>query len=521
MRVVSLRAPVPGAPPVGLHGDLTVVLGADPDDVADLCSTFAAIVGGVDPPLEALVDLEGATVALDAGFAAATGLVGAPSPVVVVPGPAGPPGTGSTAGHEEGHVAGPGRESCLDELTVRLRVALAGEGAVHKEAEHLADALEAVAGGRSHARARNQALRDLLAECRQALDAARAALAAEPVGRATVTAASGPDVVGTGAPGRPGGATPGVGRPAAGAPAVTGGAAVPADVPADAPADRVEEIQRMRREMTDVLGRPGPLNRRERARLRELRRTKAEALAALGHPNHASLAAALGLPVDDDPADPGRAREDEPAGPHRAGASADGDTGATSAIPQGRELTAARAVLLEELERHWLARLEEMAGLAREEAALLARAGELLGDPDSQVRSNPRVVAARLRGLTGPPADHAEVEDITRRLAVELGLDPSAHPSPEDVLAAATTEAGARWSLASELRRRAIAPAVPTAGRLPLLLVDLEEPSAAAGLDPRTVADLAAGRQVVWVTRRAEVADVAEQMGERARVIRT
>lgn len=94
IRFSLLRSPVTDAPPVTLKPGLNVVLRPTGDDRRLLRSVFEALTGVASSELDALLDLGGCTVALDAGFPHLHGLDGLPPPVLDVPGAQSPTAVG-------------------------------------------------------------------------------------------------------------------------------------------------------------------------------------------------------------------------------------------------------------------------------------------------------------------------------------------------------------------------------------------------------------------------------------------
>lgn len=84
-RFSSVRARFSDAPPVTLKPGLNVILRPTDDDRRLLRSVFEALTGAASSGLDALLDVDGSTVALDAGFAPRHGLDGIAPPVVEVP----------------------------------------------------------------------------------------------------------------------------------------------------------------------------------------------------------------------------------------------------------------------------------------------------------------------------------------------------------------------------------------------------------------------------------------------------
>jgi hypothetical protein len=85
VRVLTLRARVPGARPIELHRRITVLAHVSPGDRDALRSTFAALTEPAVPGLEAVLQIQDTTVPLDDAFARTYGLLEAPSAVVDVP----------------------------------------------------------------------------------------------------------------------------------------------------------------------------------------------------------------------------------------------------------------------------------------------------------------------------------------------------------------------------------------------------------------------------------------------------
>lgn len=573
MRILSLRAPLAGAPTIELHPRLTVLVGTTTSDRMALQSVFRTLVGGEPGGLEARVELNGIEVSLDGSFASVFGTLDAIDPVLVrggapEPAPAGAP------------LLRTGGEDALDRLRVEKRF-LGGElevvtreiAAEHADRAHppgpAAPAADALAGVRSDARTsgaaweaalealeealgpeeafsddeelfelaeqldrldpaegsgreRTAALEQLLAECRQAREALRKPPASSSL----------PD-----------------------------------------PA-RLGVLEGVRDEMLALAAGP-KLGRRQRQRLEDLRETEARLLAELGHPTYVSLLSAV--------------------------ASA-GGVAAADTDPRIR----ARESVLVELEQILVEKMAESVSGARRER-LMVRAAELLGESTRDLdRRDPRLLADRIRALRRPQADMTWAVRLAAQVERGLGLDPSVPRTPRQVLEAARSElrsdgaprggwgrqAGhlaelrnrerelsARLTEVSEaldareraaavaargvgaadvpvdLRDRREGPAAPggglfgaphhavdsspapdlaasvqaarsisVVGPMPLFLLEAANPGPVAGAaplpEPLTVAAMSAVTQIVWVSDREEVAEAVEALGSLASVIR-
>ena len=399
MRIVTLRARVPGATQIRLHTRLTLLVGASEADRDLVRSTFSALTAPGVPGLEALVDINGVTVPLDPAFPATYGLEGATSAVLDVPGgPAATSDVGSgfsnssriaTLGAEEravqhelalvkralseerGSVASgspashggsigsptPGRDRPTSEevrdLVERLRPLVVGQRS--GDAAQLADRLDELGGRQVGGRDRGRALAQLMTECDAAVNSAEQALDR-----------------------------------------------VVSDESASVPT--VVEIARLRDEMLEIAAHDN-ISRRQRRRLAELRSTEQTMLAELGHSSYAALVAS---------------------------GSTDPEPG--SAERQGQ--TTARLDLLAELREFWRQRQDQLAADVQEEERLLTEAARLLGDerPAARLRS-PRLAAARLRAVSPrEPAPDSMAQRVAARLADALELDPRQELDPPQIL---------------------------------------------------------------------------------------
>jgi hypothetical protein len=584
VKILTLRARLPDASPTRLHGRVTVLAGLSSDDREALRATFIALTEPVTPALEALLEVHGANVPLDASFAETYGLVDSAPCVIEVPGtePVGDPTArsvaratgffGSPTGEAvPGAAAGTGdsnpaaiarlraKASALrSELTIIERnlveeraaesqvvsydarpveSGFAGPSATARELAdrlavalrrrpladplELADRLDALAQRRGTAAARSAALTQLMSECRVAIDSVQDAISG-------------------------------------GAPAVS------------SLADALAQIDATRDEMLELAS--GPMPRKARRRLGELREREAELLRSTRFGSYRELVAAVN---------------------------------ASSQHEDAQSIAAARLELLHELEGFWAQRRQQAAADAIEEAELLEQAAEVLGEgPNSSL--TPRLAAARLRSQPQPqPQPEPQKQSTSRllafRLAAELGFDAAEALTPREVLELAEAEleaaesplpdgpfasgsgpvgthgagsatgaagpssrlggrtgeleaeqrrvreeldrtrarldaleraaaivpgstaqgeagrAGAVWSLPVELDLRR---PMPHVGSMPVLLIEPESgPTSLDQVDVPGIVALAAERQVVWVTDRPEVVSAVEVLGNLAATI--
>ena len=580
MKILTLRARLPDASPTRLHGRVTVLAGLSSDDREALRATFIALTEPVTPALEALLEVHGANVPLDASFAETYGLVDSAPCVIEVPGtePVGDPtarsvarttgffgsptseavpgaaaGTGDSnpaaiarlrakasalrselkiiernlaeeraaesqvvsydASPAESGFAGP--SATARELADRLAMALRRRPLA--DPLELADRLDALAQRRGTAAARSAALNQLMSECRVAIDSVQDAISG-------------------------------------GAPAVS------------SLADALAQIDATRDEMLELAS--GPMPRKARRRLGELREREAELLRSTRLGSYRELVAAVN---------------------------------ASSQHEDAQSIAAARLELLHELEGFWAQRRQQAAADAIEEAELLEQAAEVLGEgPNSSL--TPRLAAARLRSQPQPePQKQSTSRLLAFRLAAELGFDAAEALTPREVLELAEAEleaaespfpdepfvsgsgrvgthaagsatgaaapsyrlggrtgeleaeqrrvreeldrtrarldaleraaaivpgstaeveagrAGAVWSLPAELDLRR---PMPHVGSMPVLLIEPESgPTSLDQVDVPGIVALAAERQVVWVTDRPEVVSAVEVLGNLAATI--
>jgi hypothetical protein len=580
VKILTLRARLPDASPTSLHGRVTVLAGLSSDDREALRATFIALTEPVTPALEALLEVQGANVPLDASFAETYGLVDSAPCVIEVPGtePVGDPTARSvarttgffgspTSEAVPGAAAGTGdsnpaaiarlraKASALrSELTIIERnlaeeraaesqvvsydarpaeSGFAGPSATARELAdrlavalrrrpladplELADRLDALAQRRGAAAARSAALTQLMSECRVAIDSVQDAISG-------------------------------------GAPAVS------------SLADALAQIDATRDEMLELAS--GPMPRKARRRLGQLREREAELLRSTRFGSYRELVAAVN---------------------------------ASSQHEDAQSIAAARLELLHELEGFWAQRRQQAAADAIEEAELLEQAAEVLGEgPNSSL--TPRLAAARLRSQPQPePQKQSTSRLLAFRLASELGFDAAEVLTPREVLELAEAEleaaespfpdepsasgsgrvgthtagsatgaaapssrlggrtgeleaeqrrvredldrtrarldaleraaaivpgstaeveagrAGAVWSLPAELDLRR---PMPHVGSMPVLLIEPESgPTSLDQVDVPGIVALAAERQVVWVTDRSEVVSAVEVLGNLAATI--
>lgn len=580
MKILTLRARLPDASPTRLHGRVTVLAGLSSGDREALRATFIALTEPVTPALEALLEVHGANVPLDASFAETYGLVDSAPCVIEVPGtepvgdptarsvaratgffgsPTGEAGPGAAAGTGDSNPAAIARlrakaSALRSELTIIERnlveeraaesqvvsydarpvdSGFAGPSATARELAdrlavalrrrpladplELADRLDALAQRRGTAAARSAALTQLMSECRVAIDSVQDAISG-------------------------------------GAPAVS------------SLADALAQIDATRDEMLELAS--GPMPRKARRRLGELREREAELLRSTRFGSYRELVAAVN---------------------------------ASSQHEDAQSIAAARLELLHELEGFWAQRRQQAAADAIEEAELLEQAAEVLGEgPNSSL--TPRLAAARLRSQPQPePQKQSTSRLLAFRLAAELGFDAAEALTPREVLELAEAEleaaesplpdgpfasgsgpvgthaagsatgaagpssrlggrtgeleaeqrrvreeldrtrarldaleraaaiaagstaeavagrAGAVWSLPAELDLRR---PMPHVGSMPVLLIEPESgPTSLDQVDVPGIVALAAERQVVWVTDRPEVVSAVEVLGNLAATI--
>jgi hypothetical protein len=506
-----LRAPLGGAIPTALHPRLTVLLGTTTSDRLALQSVFRALVGDGASRLEAVAEVNGVTVTIDEAFADTFATRGTVDPVLVIgdPAPAGSPeqeearldplraeqrslaGEMEVVQRELGAVPGVAAlggaaEPSWAPLVELLAESLSVPGDAAADTIELAERLDQLGEPAWADRERVAALEQLLAECRQALDAVRA-----PAPRA----------------------------------------------PGFDPA-RLAAVEQVREEMLSVAtARPG---RRQRQRLEQLRATEARLLAELGQPTYVSLLAALASGTSAERSDSHRrAREavlvelesflierlaDIMGGGARHRLMADAATalGEPAADLEGRNprLVAAR---LRALPRG------DLTDAVRVAAALERELGM-----DTTVARTPAQVLELARAhlsTQGEPSwelggrdDRTErLEQRRRDLSSRLSEVTEALAARERAAAVDLREAsgaGRAVDLAGAVHG---ARSVSVVGAMPLLLLESARGPAAgaeAGLpDPLTVAAMSAVTQRVWVTDRPEVAAAAVGLGDLAEVI--
>jgi hypothetical protein len=509
---LSLRAPLGGAVPTTLHPRLTVLLGTTTSDRLALQSVFRALVGDGASRLEAVAEVNGVTVTVDDAFADTFATRGTLDPVLVIgdPAPAGPRDQEenrldplraeqrSLAGEMEvvqrelgmppaGTAAtGVGALPSWAPLVDVLAESLSARGGAMADTMELADRLDQLAGPEHADRERVEALEQLLAECRQALDAVRAPAPSAPVFDPT----------------------------------------------------RLAALEQVREEMLSVAtARPG---RRQRQRLEQLRATEARLLAELGQPSYVSLLAALATGTSPGRSDPlRRAREavlvelesflverlaDSLGGGarHRLMADAAAALGEPAADLEGRNprLVAARLRALPQ---------GDLTDAVRVAAALEREIGM-----DTTVARTPAQVLelarARLSAQQERPWELGGRDDRTERLeqrrrdlASRLSEVTEALAARERAAAVELREASGAGEVVDLAGAVHGARSISVVGAMPLLLLEsARRPAAGAGVDlpdPLTVAAMSAVTQLVWVTDRPEVAVAAAGLGDLAEVI--
>ena len=434
MRILSLRARHAGAPAVLLHPRLTVVIGATPDDRNSIRSSFRALVGAGPPALEAIAEIDGVSVPVDATFADTFATRATVDPIIAVPLRAEPPSAGAVDAvatdlgsaarlatlraeqravsgeltlvgralrveRSSGDVMQPAeldrRRRRVEELIAAAerdraqpdrtqpRIAQPGVGTapparddVHELAGALRRALEQNAGTDSHELARRL---DDLAD-RRATGRARERALEQLIGECRTALASAQQMLAH-------------------------------DLAPELDSSRLAAVEEVREEMLDLASHPGVPSRRQRRRLEELRATESRLLAEFGHATYVSLLVT------------------------RAGSGSGG--GLDAAV---RAQTESRIALLEELEEFWAVQQDRLDSDRREEGRLMAEAAAVLGESAATGRArSPKLVAARLR--SAPPirlgAENPEVRLVAAQLERTLGLDPRAQRTAADVLSVA------------------------------------------------------------------------------------
>jgi hypothetical protein len=313
-------------------------------------------------------------------------------------------------------------------------------------------------------------------------------------------------------------------------------AAVRAPVVVSPPVDptRAAAVEEVREAMLTLAAEARP-GRRQRQRMERLRETESRLLAELGHPTYLSLLGAIA------------------AGP-------------TSVDVESRR--SARESVLVELESFLAERLSDSLGANRDR--LMSEAATALGElPANLEGRDPRLLAARLRAT--PRGDLSRAVRLAAALEREMALDTTVARTPEEVLhlaRARIAEPSSTWvpagepgrermeSRRSELadrlaevsdvlasRERAAtvdlrdvasegldlaglvhsARSVSVVGAMPLLLIESARGASGGAApvlpDPLTVAAVSAVAQLLWVTDRVEVAEAVSALGEVAEVI--
>ncbi len=575
-RFASMRAHASDAPPLVLGPGLNVLSGVSHDDLRLLRTVFEALTGAAAAGLDAIVEVDGTRMALDAEMPRLHGLVGHSPPIVEVPagslGAAGPgysgpgysgpgysgPGYGGPGHGGPGH-GGPGTGS---------------EGSGAQQATGRADPAHArLAELRSLVRG----LRSELELTQRELDRQRELDTQRELGVA-------PD------------------------PGVSGGAGLSGDAglhPADVAAicDRLRDL---------LAGSPPPEATRLADELDEARRHRVyrihreDALDQLMAECRAAVRSASEY-------------LESVAGRDDAGSGGEGGGEVSFEAHSLEAHTIARLDLLEELARFWEGRLAELRSESADQGELLARANEVLVARGGLPSGSHRDAAARLRDLAAASgADRRAVDELAGILAGYLGLDPSSmtveelleraeqrlangtdagtqnapatphwpQPDPDrlvelesaerrlvDRLARADSELEA-LERSAEAARQALdatldagdasagtpqaapsrasganpfgdkpaspsggtrpadeaawsftdaiidARAIPGVGVLPVLIVEPNQtPHGLTGVDPMSVASMGLGGQVVWVTDRPEVTDGLAVLVDDVRII--
>ncbi|MCB1270855.1 MAG: hypothetical protein KDB31_05490 [Microthrixaceae bacterium] len=526
IRLLSLRGRSSDSEAVELSAGLNVVTGASPVELDLLRSSFAALTARGEPGMDALVEVDGTPTVLDRGFAERFGLHGLPAPIVEVPstrdtatvGQPGGVGVGADRlamrGHlaevaarehalageleltsrelererdllegspeEGGSSAAPGEygaappDKALHPADVavmcdRLGELLSLEGAA--TGRELLERVEAFVHGEVYTLYRVEALDQLIEECRAAVRSAR-----EYLGR-----------------------IPSRGPGTAGAEAVPDGARPLEDqVSLDMEARTIARLHLL--EELSVFW---------AERRSEVERTAAEGAGLLSEANEA-LTRAGGRPCDDLHQAMLELRE------LSAGQEPDRDAlgelvdGLRAGLgPTAPEGSAREVLALAE---------QRLAGGAQDRGAWRQahtdRVRELekaRGRLDSALEAVRSELAALRRGIA----------------AMEPEPDPRSEPNPFEGRFPASPGVGdhspgapgaAGWSLATELMQHRGRGA---SASLPVLVVEPgREGHQLVGVDPLSVAALALGGQVLWVTDRAEVISSLEALGDEVVVVR-
>lgn len=501
-----MRAHASDAPPLVLGAGLNVLSGVNREDLQLLRTVFEALTGAAAPGLDAIVEVDGTRMALDTAFPRLHGLQGHTPPIVDVPagtGPAVSAGPGGAAqarltelraliraldsdleltrrevdrqrdldpgevdeGDGSRDAAGAGtplHPADVAGICDRLRDLLARE--VPSDATRLADALDEARRRRVYRVHREDALGQLMSECRAAISSARDYL---------------DSVAGNDDSGHGSGPAGGEDSDASMKARLDAGALEAHTIArldlleelAQFWEARLEELRRETVDENDLLAQanglliaagelPSGSPRDAAVRLRELAASDGGDQGAIDE-LAGSLAAHLGLDASSMTAEELVARAEQ-----RLATGADPGAGSTDGRGQP----------------HWRQRdqrrLDELEAAERRLAARLATASSELEALERGIAAAPNPFD---RGLEGPS-----------------GLTHSANaPS---------------WSFSAAIHA---ARTIPGVGALPVLLVEpATQRHGLSDVDPMAVASMGLGGQVVWVTERPEVLDGLVALGD-------